>query len=59
MPKVFSICAAVPDASISMPLGSVVLTPKPCERSQPCTALTLDLAGAYLASKVLLVSQSP
>jgi hypothetical protein len=59
VPKVFSICFAVPVASTSMPLGSVLVTPKPWARSQPRTALTLALAGAYLASKALLDSQSP
>ena len=55
MPKVLSTWPTVPLTSTYMPLGRVLSTLKPSERSQARTALTEDGAGAYLASNCLLV----
>jgi hypothetical protein len=55
----FSTCAAVPLASTSIPLRSVVAIVKPWERSHDCTDFTSDAAGAYLASNCALVSHRP
>jgi len=46
VPKVLSTCATEPLASTYIPLGRVLVTWKPSERSQACTAVTEDLAGA-------------
>jgi hypothetical protein len=54
-PKVFSTWPIVPLRATYIPLGRVLVTLKPWSRSQFCTAVTEDGAGAYLASNCLLV----
>ena len=46
VPKVLSTWETEPLASTYIPLGRVLVTWKPSERSQSCTAVTEDLAGA-------------
>ncbi len=59
VPKVLSTWETEPLASTYIPLGRVFVIWKPSDRSQPCTAVTEDLAGAYRVSNSALVSHFP